>query len=503
VEGTSVIASGRQASIGTGRNAARIRSCAAGAAVSILLLTPCFWQRRIQAGDLSSHIYNAWLAQLIGHGEAPGLTLARQSNNILFDWMLSGFMRAFGAAAAQRIAVSLAVLVFFWGAFAFIGSRSRLRPRQAPWQLVPCLATLAYGWVFHMGLFNFYISLGLCFGGLALVRRKKPWAMAAAAALFGIAYTAHALPLAWALGILVYQRVARAMAPRRRLWLLLSTLAVLAATGLIVGLCFPTRRGQDQVLSITGADQLWIYGRSYIAIALPTLAVWALCFRRLWHARGPGRTLLDIQLQLCALSAAALVLLPGGVLLPGFRSGLDFIAERMSLAGAVLFLALIASVRLPKPLVGAMAAIALLFFGLMYWDERGLNLVETEMERAVAQLPPGQRVVGALADPGSRINSLAHLVDRICVGRCFSYGNYEPSTAQFRVRAYHPNPFVVSDYADSWSIQNGGYVVQPRDLPLYNIAPCQPGSPRMCATPVRAGARLTNTALRVAPILGG
>jgi hypothetical protein len=68
--------------------------------------------------------------------------------------------------------------------------------------------------------------------------------------------------------------------------------------------------------------------------------------------------MLDVRFQLCALSAAAVVLLPTGVLLPGFRSGLDFVAERMSLAGAVLFCALVASVRLPRPLVGAMAAVA-------------------------------------------------------------------------------------------------------------------------------------------------
>jgi len=129
--------------------------------------------------------------------------------------------------------------------------------------------------------------------------------------------------------------------------------------------------------------------------------------------------------------------------------------------------------------------------------------VETEMERVVAQLPAGQRVVSALADPESRIQSLAHAVDRICVGRCFSYANYEPATAQFRVRAYRENPFVVSDYGDSRRIQTGGYVVKPRDLPLYNIDLCRPDSPRICVTPLRAGATLHNTGLRVAPVLGG
>jgi len=474
-----------------------------GTLASILLLVPCFWQPRIQAGDLSSHLYNAWLAQLIERGQAPGLTLARQSNNVLFDLMLSGLMRAFGAAAAQRIAVSVAVLVFFWGAFAFVWSGSGLRPRQAPWQLAPCLAMLAYGWVFHMGLFNFYISLGLCLGALALVRRRQRWALAAAAPLIGIAYVAHPLPVVWAIGVFVYGQAAHAIRPRRRIWLMLGTLAALALAGFLLGAFFPTRRGVDQLVSITGADQFWVYGRYYIVIGLAVLAVWALCFGCVLQTRGAARTLLDVRFQLCVVCAAALVLLPGGVLLPGFRSGLDYIAERMSLAGAVLFCALVASVRLPKPLVGAMAAIAVVFFGLSYTDERALNTVETQMERVVAQLPPGQRVVSALADPESRIQSLAHVVDRICVGRCFSYANYEPATAQFRVRAYRENPFVVSDYGDSWSIQTGQYVVKPRDLPLYNLDLCEPGSPRICIVSSRAGATLRNTGLRVTPFPGG
>ena len=472
-------------------------------AFSMLLLVPCFWQPRIQAGDLSSHLYNAWLAQLIERGQAPGLTLARQSNNLLFDLMLSGLMRAFGAAAAQRIAVSVAVLVFFWGAFAFVWSSSRLQPRRAPWQLAPCLAMLAYGWVFHMGLFNFYISLGLCFAAMALAGRGKRWAMAGAAALFAVAYVAHALPVAWAFGVLAYGRVARAVAPRRRTGLMFGTLVALALAGVLLGALFPTRRGVDQLVAMTGADQVWTYGRYYIALAAAILAVWASCLGRVWRTRGAARTVLDVRFQLCALCAASLVLLPGGVLLPGFRSGLDFVAERMSLAGAVLFCALLASVRLPKPLVGAMAAVAVAFFGLSYTDERALNAVETQMEGVVAQLPPGQRVVSALADPESRIQSLAHVVDRICVGRCYSYANYEPATAQFRVRAYRKNPFVVSDYGDSWDIQTGRYVVKPRDLPLYNIDLCKPGSPRICVAPLQAGTLLRNTGLRVSPILGG
>ena len=478
-----------------------IRSVFLSLSLSLILLVPCFWQPRIQAGDLSSHLYNAWLAQLIDRGQAPGLTLVRQSNNILFDLMLSGLMRAWGVTAAQRIAVSIAVLVFFWGAFAFVWSSSRSRPRKAPWQLVPVLAMLSYGWVFHMGLFNFYISMGLCFGAIALVREGKWWAVAAAAALFGAAYVAHALPVAWAVGVLIYERAAQALAPRRPAVLPIATLAALIVAGFLLGALLPTRRGVDQWVSMTGADQFWTYGRPYIGIAVAVLTAWALCFERVLSTNGVARTLRDVRFQLCALCALSLVLLPGGVLLPGFRSGLDFVAERMSLAVAVLFCSLAASVRLPKPLVVVMAAIAFVFFGLSFTDDRALNRVETEMERAVAQLPPGQRVVSALADPESRIKSLTHLVDRICVGRCFSYANYEPATAQFRVRADRYNPFVVADYGESWSIQTGGYVVKTRDLPMYNIDLCEPGSPRICVAPLRAGSTLRNTGLRLAPIL--
>src|SRR5579871_3534480 len=89
-------------------------------AVSALLLIPCYWQSRIQAGDLASHLYNAWLAQLIEAGRADGLVIVRLHTNILFDLILGGLFRLFGAEWAQRLAVSTAVLIFAWGAFALV-----------------------------------------------------------------------------------------------------------------------------------------------------------------------------------------------------------------------------------------------------------------------------------------------------------------------------------------------------------------------------------------------
>src|ERR1051325_8634824 len=152
------------------------------AIASGVLLIPCFWQSRIQAGDLGSHVYNAWLARLIQAGKAPGLTIVRQTNNVLFDLLLKQLWDWFGAEMAQRIAVSFAVLVLVWGAFALI-RRVADRP---PWPFLPVVAMVAYGWTYHTGLFNFYISLGLCFWAMSLMWRATPTRLAAAAAILAL-----------------------------------------------------------------------------------------------------------------------------------------------------------------------------------------------------------------------------------------------------------------------------------------------------------------------------
>src|SRR6202162_2843768 len=133
--------------------------------ISVAMIVPCLWHGRIEAGDLASHVYNAWLAQLIERGQAPGLFLARQWNNVLFDLLLLKFGNLFGLSVAQKIVVPLCLLIFFWGAFALLAAVSR-RP---PWFLLPCLAMLAYGWTFNVGFFNYYLSLGLGFFATALV----------------------------------------------------------------------------------------------------------------------------------------------------------------------------------------------------------------------------------------------------------------------------------------------------------------------------------------------
>lgn len=451
-------------------------------AASALLLAPCWWQPRIQAGDLSSHLYNAWLAQRIEAGGLDGLTLVPQHTNILFDLILGALLRLCGAQWAQRIAVSLAVLVFFWGAYAFVARVSGARPKH----LLPVLAMLAYGWVFHMGFFNFYLSLGLACWALALAWDLRPPGLAAAAALLLPAYAAHALPVAWAAGLLAYAGLARRIDGRRRVWLAAGAVLLLAAGHAAVALLLPSAwtPRQASLAGSFGVDQLWVYDRKYQLAEIGLLLLWVSLFLRL--RRAGGRQLLEsIPLQLVFIGVAAVLILPGGVLLPGYRHALAYIPERMSLPLALSACALLGAAPPRRFERWGLAAVALLYFAFLFRDDRALNRFEDRLDAAVAQLPPGQRVVSPVLDPQLRIDAATHMIDRACLGRCYSYANYEASTAQFRVRATAPNRFVLDDYGDSWDLQNGRYRVRERDLPLYRIVP--DGAGQMQVQGLRAG----------------
>ncbi len=432
---------------------------------SILVLLPCFWQTRIQAGDLSSHIYNSWLAQLAEAGKLPGLIVAPQVTNVLFDQILSGLFRALGPDLAQRIAVSLAVLVFVWGAFAFV-SASAGRPA---WNVLPCIAMLAYGWVFHMGFFDFYLGLGLSFWGLALAWEMQPKRMAAALAVFVLAFLAHALACAWGLAFVAYLWAAKRMGESKVLQVTGAALGALIAARVMVSGAWATRWSSDQLALITGADQLHVYDDKYYALFLGLLAVWILMFVELMRQRGAKRIRLGLPLQLCIISAAGVLVLPGAIAIPGYRHALVYIADRMSLGAAVCICALLASAKARALPQWFMAAIAAVFFGFLFHDESALNAFESGMRQLVMHLPANQRVVSGAEDQSLRVNAMAHMIDRVCLGHCYSYANYEPSTWQFRVRAMAPNPYVASVYADSFALQTGQYMVKPRDLPLYEV----------------------------------
>jgi hypothetical protein len=439
--------------------------------ISGLVLIPVYWHRRIEAGDLASHVYNAWLVQLIRRGEAPGLWIARQSYNVLFDVMLSSLAEIFGLRAAERIAVSLAVLIFFWGAFTLAAAASR----RAPWSLAPVIAVFAYGWTFEMGLMNYYLSLGLSFFALAAFWRWKGGKRLLPFLLVPLIWMAHPLGVVWVIGAAGYIFLSEQMLAQRRRYLPLAIgfFLILAREFLVHS--FPVEWPGKAFYLYNGADQLVLFGSRYyfpagllIVFALAALAVDVASGERganVW----PGSR---VPLELFGVVAMTVALLPSSVALPQFGAPISLLTQRATSILGILACCILGNVK-PRSwhCIGA-GVIAFSFFFFLYPDTGKLNRMEEQVERAVAALPPGRQVLsGRLTPRGSRIVA-EHIVDRACIGHCFSFGNFEARTGQFRVRAAPGNFFVIATPLNSSAEQSDRDAAQSLVSPAFEIDLC-------------------------------
>jgi hypothetical protein len=81
------------------------------------------------------------------------------------------------------------------------------------------------------------------------------------------------------------------------------------------------------------------------------------------------------------------------------------------------------------------------------------------------------------------------VVDRACIGRCFVYSNYEPSSGQFRVRVARQGSWIVTPSADdAEDMQGGGYQMDRSDLPAKQLYQCQKGDwTKLCLRDLAAG----------------
>jgi len=439
--------------------------------ISALVLTPCFWQQRIQAGDLASHVYNAWLAQLIERGQAPGLWIARQWNNVLFDITLAGLGSRVGLPLAEKIVVSAAVLIFIWGAFALASAAAR----RAAWFVLPCLAVVAYGWTFQMGFLNYYLSLGFSFFGVALLWRGRGWERAAALTLVPLIWLAHPLGVVL-MGCAGAWVVVAENAPLRR-----QILAGVAAVVLLVSVRlyilghYSVFWSPEPGYRFNGSDQLLLYGPQYrlpmnLLLVFMLFSVLADVIRR--HSAGERLVSYLVPAQLYGLGLLAVLLVPAGIVLPHFAAPAGFLPERLSSICAIMACCLLAVMKPQKWHLAGFATFAAVFFFYLYTDTAKINRMEVQAGRYQREIPAGQRVVATIRPfVGSRV-SMHHIVDRACIGQCFSYGNYEPASGQFRVRANPGNRFVTAGFEASIAMQRGAYTVQPQDLPMFQIYQC-------------------------------
>jgi hypothetical protein len=461
-----------------------------GVVISFCLLIPSFWHGHIQAGDLGSHTYNAWLAQLIQQGKAPGLYLAVQWQNVLFDLLLFYLVKLAGFTLGEKLAVSICVLIFFWGIFAFF----RAATHRTPWYLSPLLAMISYSYVFHLGFLNFYLSLGLASLGLALLWNGQWRGMLGAALLVPLVMLAHPLGVLWLLGVGLY----------RFAWLRTTGWARLSLPVLIVASLWCLRWylrvhplyeadwADPPFYQWNGSDQFRVFGDAYSylswVIVLLGLAFLAM---ELWHHRRSGGFWRERRLliELYFISFCAVVLLPEDLRpVPG-GSWIGSLATRLTLICTIFAVCFLASLR-PKlsHLIG-FGACAGIFFYLLYRDTGFLDRMEKNAEAITSQLPFGTRVASTIFSPPDFRPQNQHLVDRACIGHCFLYSNYEPSTLKFRVRVRKEGSQLVASAVDeAEDLQFGNYDVEDGDLPMKQIYQCDPHDlTKLCIRDLESG----------------
>ncbi len=459
-------------------------------AISALILVPCWWHRRIEAGDLASHVYNAWLAQLIEKGQAPGLYIAKQWNNVLFDVALLRAADLVGLAAAQKIVVSACVLVFFWGVFAFVAAVAE----RLPWFLTPCIAMLAYGYSFSMGFMNYYLSLGLACFGLTILWRARRFEWVAAVPFALLAMLAHPIGFLWLVGTLAYAKI-RAKLPGW--WKLALPLA--AASGFAAIYWYTSNRAslmadwdRGPFYFYNGADQLGLYGERYFFLAGAAFLFGLICVAVDLYARrrdGSPWKPFELPLELYVVAFCATALLPENLRTSLYGGWIGLLGSRLTTVLAIFGLGVLASVKPRRWHVTGFSVCAVVFFALLYQDMGWVNRLEAKAEKLVSDLPAGTRVIVTVWAPvDSRIAFIGHAVERACVGRCFSYANYEPASGEFRVRVRKGSPVVTSSTDDAEGMAAGEYELDDSDLPMKQIYQCdEKDLTRLCIRDLEAG----------------
>jgi len=165
------------------------------------------------------------------------------------------------------------------------------------------------------------------------------------------------------------------------------------------------------------------------------------------------------------------------------------LGSRLTTISAIFGLCLLGILKSRKWHVAGLGAAMLVFGAFLNQDAGWLNRLEANAEKIAHGLAPGTRVLATVVAPDdSRLKFIHHIVDRACIGHCFSYENYEPSSGEFRVRVQEGSPVVSADVDEAESMASGEYQVQQADLPMKQIYQCDANDlTKLCIRDLAAG----------------
>ncbi|WP_242333439.1 hypothetical protein [Anaeromyxobacter sp. SG66] len=432
------------------------------------------------AGDLHSHVYNAWLASLVERGEAPGLWLAPGWTNRLVDVPLEGLLLVLSPRGAERVVLVVLANLFFGSAFLFVRNVSGRRC----WEWLPALAVLTVGWAFQTGLSNWFASAALSLLAVGLLSGARVHARRLVAGLLILALAAigNPLPAAWGLATGAIVWLLRRPGLRPVPIVVASAGGALAVGAAVVASGIGAYRS-GQLLAFSGADQLWVFDAKYALFTLLLAAVLA------WAIRDAQRegALAGPAIAVALFSAACAAGTPDTLLFPGYEVPAFYLSRRASLLAGVGWIAVAAQARFSPRRLAMLCAVAGSWTALVLVDWARLSAFHEAMDAAVHDVPAGGRVVATVFGPGRY--PLHRSLDLACTGRCFAWGNYEAPTRAFRMRASAENPFVIGTTDAFLAFDAGAYRVPPPPLELWKIGPCRRGGPdaRLCASRATPG----------------
>ncbi|MCC6521585.1 MAG: hypothetical protein IT373_02890 [Polyangiaceae bacterium] len=407
---------------------------AAAVALATALVGSLWIVDYLPTGDGANHVLAGWLA---GHLHDPGagydtfLEPGGAVSSLAFHATFSALERLMPWRDALRVTLSLGALVW---AFGFASVTTALAPRRA---LVALLGLgTALSWTLYMGLFSYWISLGLALAVLGFALRRRTWrwrdrvVLGAALVLVMLGHSFAAGLLGLMLGVVVLVR----RSPRGRLREL-AALALVSAPALLVAVL--SARGASRFVepnaaagNLLGAtwlafrdrlDILWQCftggpawrGLVPLALALAGLGCLAVRARR-------GRATRD-ELAVALIAALMLVAV---VTTPIHLEMWRDLAPRFLPLGVSLGLALLPVEELARPAARAVAAAAVIAFAAasIAWSSvhhRALALASADA-LAVAAEPlhrSGPRLPVILVPPEG---SVAQVDDKEGIGNLFA-----------------------------------------------------------------------------------
>ena len=284
--------------------------------------------------------------------------------------------------------------------------------------------------------------------------------------------------------------VASLIPPRVQLLLVAAATAALYLLRLYLSHHFVVGAAYDPLQLFNGGDQFVLFGGRYkivevlcgifVAVALAIDVIARRHERNFWHAY-------LIPIELYAIAEVAVFLLPDGVRIPSQPAALALITERLTSISAVLICCVLGAMLPRKWHLIALAGIAAVFFTFLYRDTAVINRMEAQVAGLIKTLPPDQRVLATILKRDESRVLVQHIVDRECIGHCFSFGNYEPASTLFRVQSLPGNKYAMTDFEDVASMEAGDYQVQSEDLPAYQIYQCSKDWTKLCIRPLAAG----------------